>query len=181
MRAAFISARGDRSAQDIADRTEELGCPVTRSVIANFENGRKKSLDVCELMILAAAVGVPPVALLFPTLPDGPVEALPGQEIKAIAALRWFTAEWEAEGSESDAGKVIALSRKRIELERIRSVQQDYLQGEALDTLPDTENAKKLRGLLLEVLGKNEEIDDLNRQIAAIPGAVVTTKKKVGN
>ena len=59
--------QGRLTGQQLADDTEQLGYPITRSQIANYESGRKQSLDVAELLLLAAALGVPPVALLFPT------------------------------------------------------------------------------------------------------------------
>lgn len=75
---AIKTARGQRSAQVIADETARLGLPLTRDSIANIENGRKKSIDVPELLVLAAALGVPPLSLIYPDLVDTPVEALPG-------------------------------------------------------------------------------------------------------
>jgi transcriptional regulator with XRE-family HTH domain len=85
--------RGSRSANWLADRTAELGYPISRSQIANYESGRKKTLDIAELLIIAAALEVPPVALLYPNLPDGQVELLPGQSCRAITATRWFSGE----------------------------------------------------------------------------------------
>lgn len=75
---AIKAARGDRSAQVIADETARLGFPITRDTIANIENGRKKSVDVPELIVLAKALGVPPLSLIYPDLVDSPVEAYPG-------------------------------------------------------------------------------------------------------
>ncbi len=75
---AIKHARGDRSAQVIADETARLGFPITRDTIANIENGRKRSVDVPELIVLAKALGIPPLRLIYPDLVDAPVEALPG-------------------------------------------------------------------------------------------------------
>ncbi|KUI04461.1 hypothetical protein AU188_03975 [Mycobacterium sp. IS-3022] len=75
---AIKAARGDRSAQVIADETARLGFPITRDTIANIENGRKKSVDVPELIVLAKALGVPPLRLIYPDLVDSPVQAYPG-------------------------------------------------------------------------------------------------------
>ena len=71
------------SAQELADETERLGYPVSRSQIANYESGRKQGLDVAEFLILAAALDIPPALLLFPTFPDDTVEVLPGQQVDA--------------------------------------------------------------------------------------------------
>ena len=90
---AIKSARANRSAQWLADETARLGYPISRAAIANYESGRKKSLDVAELMVLAAALRIPPLTLLFPQLPDGVVEVLPGVETTSWDAAAWFSGE----------------------------------------------------------------------------------------
>lgn len=87
---AIKHARGDRSAQVIADETARLGFPITRDTLANIENGRKKSVDVPELIVLAKALGVPPLRLIYPDLVDTPVEALPGVDKTAGDAALSF-------------------------------------------------------------------------------------------
>jgi transcriptional regulator with XRE-family HTH domain len=83
------------SAQDVADETACLGYPLSRSQIANYESGRKQGLDVAELMVLAAALRVPPVMLLFGGLPDEAVEFLPGEKATSVATLAWFIGDRE--------------------------------------------------------------------------------------
>ena len=91
--AAIKSARANRSAQWLADETKRLGYPISRAAIANYESGRKKGLDVAELLVLAAALRIPPLTLLFPQLPDGPVELLPGIQTTSWDAAAWFSGE----------------------------------------------------------------------------------------
>ena len=79
------------SAAGLADRTAALGHPVSRSVIADLEIGRKKSLDVAELLVLAQALQVAPVQLVYPDLPKGDVEVLPGRFVESHEALQWFS------------------------------------------------------------------------------------------
>lgn len=90
---AIKKARGKRSAQWLADRTAELGYPLTRSQIANYESGRKKRLDVAELLVLCAALGTSPVTLVFPGPYDEPSEVLPGQSPKAFYGAQWWSGE----------------------------------------------------------------------------------------
>ncbi|MEX3771675.1 XRE family transcriptional regulator, partial [Mycolicibacterium fortuitum] len=52
--AAIKAARASRSAQWLSDETERLGFPISRAAIANYESGRKKGLDLTELLVLAA-------------------------------------------------------------------------------------------------------------------------------
>lgn len=78
-----------KSAQWISDRTAELGYLVSRSTIADLEIGRRKHVLVPELLVLAAALEVPPMQLLFPDLPHGDTEVLPGVNMRAVDAVLW--------------------------------------------------------------------------------------------
>ena len=67
------------SLQKLADRTNELGMQIPRSVLANLESGRCEVVTVPELLILARALDVEPAGLLLPADEDGLVEILPGE------------------------------------------------------------------------------------------------------
>ena len=79
------------SAQKVSDRCSEVGFPIPRSTIANIESGRKEALPLHEISVIAAALRVPPAALLFPVDEDSDVEVLPGQPRPPFAAWTWFT------------------------------------------------------------------------------------------
>ncbi|MCD2134732.1 helix-turn-helix domain-containing protein [Rhodococcus qingshengii] len=81
------------SYQQLADKCTELGYPTLRTTLANLEAHKRKSLTLHELIILAAALDVPPVELLFPGIPDGEVQILPNKKQNAWEALQWFTGE----------------------------------------------------------------------------------------
>jgi hypothetical protein len=85
--------RHPRSAQWLSDRTGELGHRISRPVISDLENGRRRYVTTAELCVLAWALKVPPVALLYPDLPDGPVEVVPGVDKSSIEAVMWFSGE----------------------------------------------------------------------------------------
>lgn len=88
---AIRDLRGDMSTQTLSDITDELGCRVTRSVIADLETGRRKYIPAHELVMLAAALGVTPAALLtWGSFPDGEVEVLPGRGVSAVDAANWY-------------------------------------------------------------------------------------------
>lgn len=89
---AIKVARGKRSAQWLADRTVELGYPVTRAQIANYESGRKMTLDIAELIALASALNTSPVALVYPGPYDEEVELFPGESWSQFTAAQWFSA-----------------------------------------------------------------------------------------
>ncbi|MDO2377450.1 helix-turn-helix transcriptional regulator [Rhodococcus electrodiphilus] len=85
--------RGDRSAQWLSDRTAELGFRVSRSTISDMEVGRRSRLELVEFIALARALGVPPVTLLYPGIPDEPVEYVPGITVDSWTAIKWFAGQ----------------------------------------------------------------------------------------
>lgn len=105
--AGMKTARGSRSAKWLSDRTAELGFRVSPTVIAKLDAGHRGSvLSVAELLVLAAALDIAPIALLYPALtktsnagkdvfvPGGyeqQVELLPGVPWTEIEAAEWFS------------------------------------------------------------------------------------------
>ncbi|MEV0302075.1 helix-turn-helix domain-containing protein [Streptomyces prasinus] len=93
------------SAQDLADRCEQLGHPIPRNVIANMESGRRASLPLVDVIVLAAALETYPVHLIFPVGYVEQTQELPFQYlVPTWDALRRFTGEEEVPGH--DAGLV---------------------------------------------------------------------------
>ena len=83
--------RGDRSGQWLSDRTEQLGQRVSRSTISEIETGRRKSITVSDLILLAAALDTTPVALVYPGPYRDLVRFTPNQEVPQIWAAQWFS------------------------------------------------------------------------------------------
>lgn len=112
--------RGVKSVQKLADRCAELGYPIPRATLDAFERGRRSSLPVHELAVIAAALDVPPALLLFPLDSDA-VEVLPGLHAEPTAAVRWFAGEGTRPGGEpslgSDAVETLELLRRLRALE----------------------------------------------------------------
>ncbi|MFI5805797.1 helix-turn-helix domain-containing protein [Streptomyces sp. NPDC051561] len=81
------------SAQQLSDRCAELGMPIARSVLANFESGRRPTLSVAELLVIAQALRVPPASLVFPVGLMDTVEVLPAQVGDTFDAALWFAGE----------------------------------------------------------------------------------------
>lgn len=135
---AIKALRGDRSAQWLSEQTAEIGMPISRSTIADIENRRRRYVTTAELSVLAWALAVPPVRLLYPDLPDGSVEAVPGVTVSSMVAVTWFSGEatlgpgpedvaaWsptelQRETELINGARIVQLSRQRCELnERIR-------------------------------------------------------------
>jgi hypothetical protein len=83
------------SVQKLADATEKLGMPIPRSVLANLESGRRDTVSVAEILVLAAALNVAPIDLICPAGFDKQTEMLPGRMMDPLSATRWFTGEWK--------------------------------------------------------------------------------------
>jgi transcriptional regulator with XRE-family HTH domain len=83
------------TAVQLADKTRDLGYPITRVAITKVEtNKRAGKLDIAEVLVLAVALEIPPALLLFPSFPErGRVELLPGYDVWPPAAVRWLCGE----------------------------------------------------------------------------------------
>lgn len=87
------------SAQQLADKCADLGLPsITRTVITKLENGRREAVSTAELLVLAAALDVPPILLVIPLMRQPLVEILPGLNVWPWAALLWFRGDSDEPG-----------------------------------------------------------------------------------
>ncbi|WP_082944740.1 helix-turn-helix transcriptional regulator [Mycobacterium sp. 852013-50091_SCH5140682] len=84
--------RGKRSAQWLAERTAKCGWGISRPTISELETGKRKTVTVQELLVLAHALNTSPAALLYPGPYDREIEALPGRELTEFDAVQWFSA-----------------------------------------------------------------------------------------
>ncbi len=79
------------SVSEVAERTRELGYPIHRVTLGKLEsNNREGKFDVVELIVLAVALDIEPLHLLFPDLLHGPVEWLPTRSLKTEDAILAF-------------------------------------------------------------------------------------------
>lgn len=128
------------TAQDLADACEELGHPIPRNVIANWESGRRLTLTVPELIVLARAVDTPPAALVFP-LGGSSVEYLPSERSDPWTAFSWFVGE-DVDHATGDAALFRTYASKE---ENLRTSHHDAWQLQFLpggDTWPPGSDAK---------------------------------------
>lgn len=99
------------STQEIADRTAALGYPMARASIANLETRPREKIYLQDVAVLAAALGVSPLEILYPlevsivpaatptpvgvirrgVLKNTSTQVLPGRTERAPAAAAWFT------------------------------------------------------------------------------------------
>jgi len=168
---AVRDLRGKRSAQWLADRTAELGHPISRTAISNLEVGRKGSVDVLELIVLARALGVPPLLLLYPAQSAGEVEVLPGHRASSWAAGQWFagrapyvaTDEKEKVVSDEDyekGARLLRLAQQDEELQRLLSRQRKRVRMSA----NGLSESLRQRGIFVTL------IHDVRREMRALGG-----------
>lgn len=74
----------------LAERCSELGYPIKRTTFSNLEGGLRKSIGLAELVVIAAALELPPALLAVPLGQTETVEVLPGQEVGQWTAFKWF-------------------------------------------------------------------------------------------
>ncbi|MFD0261778.1 helix-turn-helix domain-containing protein [Kitasatospora indigofera] len=81
------------SAEALSERCSDLGFPISRQIIAKVESGHRGALDVPELLVLADALQVPPVALIFPPDREAFVRTAPLVKKPVWDAAKWFCGE----------------------------------------------------------------------------------------
>ena len=97
------------STQRLDERTAELGMRIPRSVLANLESGRRGTISAAEILVLAAALDVPPALLAFPIGRVELMDALPDLPLPPWQAFEWFTGEREL-GVVTGAGARVAIT-----------------------------------------------------------------------
>jgi hypothetical protein len=175
--------RGSKSAKWVSERTKELGYPISPTVIAKLDSGhRGEVLSIAELLIIAAALDIPPIALLYPDMPDGVVEVIPGRKLPTHDAMLWFNGAggFAVESEKSILGKLLYLttrrSSKQSELRKHRGFVEAGLVAsrEETDDPAAKERAKQyLQISEIRLQEAEEDLIDLNRRINEMPGSVV--------
>lgn len=80
--------------QDVADRTAELGHPISRSAITDYELSRRKDrLMLGDALVLAEALQTTLHMLLYPNQPDGEVQQMPNTTMDAWTAKQILVGE----------------------------------------------------------------------------------------
>ncbi|MFD9211625.1 hypothetical protein ACFVY9_00615 [Streptomyces sp. NPDC059544] len=83
-------ARG-MSVQQLADACAGLGMPISQAEITSLEDGgRRSSIGVADVLVLGAALKIPPVLLISPAGTERACEFLPGRTADPYAAALWM-------------------------------------------------------------------------------------------
>lgn len=167
---AIKRARGKRSAQWLADRTADLGYPITRAQIANYESGRKQRLDVAELIVIAAALNTSPVVLVYPGPYQNKVKILPGRESEEFNAAQWFSGLqrlWPpVAAADDDLGPITEWDDAIEELETYRLLAERIsARSRALADITKNPDAPTVSLLWEQVAMYDKMIHDLKQQL----------------
>jgi hypothetical protein len=122
---ASSSSRRERAGlkwASLSEKTRDLGRPDHRVALSKLERGERE-ISVPELVGIAAALDLPPLALLFPNVLDE-VEIFPGRPVRGIDALGWFAGTGE-DAPRQSAGIEVAL--KLVTNERTLKIQRHNL------------------------------------------------------
>ncbi|MFN6549508.1 hypothetical protein ACP6C7_04090 [Mycolicibacterium septicum] len=180
--------RKPHSAQWLSERTAALGYQINRALISDLELGRRRYVSTAELSVLAWALRVPPIRLLYPDLPDGPVEIIPNRTVSSIDALTWFSgetlflpeldtakaddeAQWlrdvEAARQISDGARLVELSRERLRQQsRISSLTKTAAR---LRNSGDPEGSSFADSLMAEIIAAEKLLEQINEALRGRP------------
>lgn len=78
------------SARQLSEECKRLGYEISRSTISDLENHRRMHFGVPELLVLARALGVSPLRLIFRPGTEAETEVLPGETRSSFRAAEWF-------------------------------------------------------------------------------------------
>lgn len=169
------------TAQQLAERCKELGAPIHRTTITKIEGGRSR-FDLGELLIIAAALEVPPMVLLYPDLPSGVVEVIPGHMVRSFDAYRWATGMPPGDVKKSNGYLLIesvcklhelAVERNSLRMRLgLRGHELDPMEKKAMEDLANTkgwqidtltEYIRQLGGVFPDSAGSDVETDSHDR------------------
>lgn len=162
------------SAQQLSDRCAELGVPIQRTVLANMESGRRTTVTVAEVLVLAAALGVAPGQLMFPVGFQEKVEMLPNQEREPMAALDWVSGKvgfhGRLVGSMTTPIAAHEWHRRNVELLRGSISRRDQLRSQYVEAFESLESHRARRDEVRAELAELEpQIVEHRERLRGVP------------
>ena len=130
----------DMSIRELSERCSELGAPgLTAASLSNIERGQaenarrgRRQVTVDELLVLAYALSVPPVALLLPLGDADRVAVIPGVEVHPHLALKWINGDVPTIGSDRRVTGDLKM-HQQASLPLVLYAEHDRLSDEAYD------------------------------------------------
>jgi transcriptional regulator with XRE-family HTH domain len=152
------------TAQQLAQRTAELGYPVTRVTISKIEsNVRAGKFDVAEWLVLAQALEIPPALLLFPDYPDAPVQVVPGNdnERRSVEALWWVSGTRRRALTGKAGVDLVTLVEQRAEL----TWELGHLDRELLTQIVASGDPEAEKALNRQIRNKESQLETVDVDI----------------
>jgi len=126
LRTIAAAVKSARERAELTQRALADAAGVDRGQIANLEShadpeskSRTTELPRVGLLVrLSLVLGIPPVELLYPALPDGTMEVWPDVETTSFQALQWFSGEIAARDIDPRLSPEAHESNKRVQLAR---------------------------------------------------------------
>jgi hypothetical protein len=148
----------------LAERTRQLGYPITRVAISKIEsNLRAGKLDVAEWLVLSEALEIPPALLLFPGYPDGPVQGLPGNERPSVAAV-WWVSGTRSRTPETSGVDLVGLVEQRADV-MWEANKLDRMLVQQMAVIPNEAREKGRKALLQQVRMNERQLEILEADI----------------
>lgn len=161
-----IRARaGDLSAQQLADRVQELGGRLDRAAISKIES-RSRNVSLDEAFLLAVALGVAPVHLFLPRDDGARVALTPAlDDVSSVAAREWLRGQEQLPGL---AEKAYRTEVPDSEWERTRQPSPRELA--AANAVERAGRRVRVARKVLDMLQRDVAELDVERQIRGLPG-----------
>lgn len=149
VRAAREAANPKVTAAELARRVDALGYTYTRNALVNLEGGRKTSVDISELIAIAHALDVPPITLIYPGIPDEPVEYVPEITVDSWTAAKRF-AGLDASDTHNQATALLhhhdeLLQRVEHSRQELRKAKDETIHDGMRGWTPEKENIQQHR------------------------------------
>ncbi|NEA67519.1 helix-turn-helix transcriptional regulator [Streptomyces sp. SID12488] len=156
------------SAQQLSDRCAEIGMPIQRSVLANLESGRRTTVTIAEVLILAAALNIPPVLLVFPLGHAESCEVLPGETFDVLKGIDWFS------GNRAEPVRGRPYANNAIFLYRRHRAISNNLRKRLIDR-----ESARVKSALAQVGGTGEQLDLAQAELEMLRSQALQYRREV--
>ncbi|MFE4197373.1 helix-turn-helix domain-containing protein [Paenarthrobacter sp. NPDC056912] len=166
------------SAQDLSAACEAAGYPIPRSTIANIESGRKETVSLQEVLIIARILHIPPLALIYsPFDAATAIHVTPNDLELSVDAAEEFC--FDGEGQESGLGSLLELTLSVRGLEKAAH----YSLRSARATLAGVDDSKYSAGSSPRDLMEQAalEAERRSREAESYEGVAVQAVKRAYN
>jgi transcriptional regulator with XRE-family HTH domain len=158
------------SARVLAEKCQEAGLKWERDVVANLESGRRTTVTLDELLILALVLNVPPILLMTPLGTQDEQQVTPQVRAAPWDVYRWFMGEIVDPRGDGFATPEVMSNWSKAH-EPIRLYHKFYKTLDDLRHTPDDDATSGRVAVLVATLAVNEVRDEMARAGVLAPQA----------